>query len=151
MCIRDRYNSDDGYDLYAAHGAVTFKNCQANYNGDCYGIKGDGNGFKLGGVDNKTPGVAAHLDPVNHSLTGCKAIGNKASGFDRNNQSGVVNMKSCTAEKNRKNNYNWDVYKRQEWKREGALGLFLKDNGVQAVYGPKADVLKSKIQDVLGM
>ena len=38
-----------------------------------------------------------------------------------------------------------------EWKREGALGLFLKDNGVQAVYGPKADVLKSKIQDVLGM
>ena len=38
-----------------------------------------------------------------------------------------------------------------EWKRAGALGLFLKDNGVQAVYGPKADVLKSKIQDVLGM
>lgn len=106
QCIA-QYNSDDGYDLYAAHGAVTFKNCQANYNGDCYGIKGDGNGFKLGGVDNKTPGVAAHLDPVNHSLTGCKAIGDKASGVDRNNQSGVVTMKSCTAEKNGKNNYNW--------------------------------------------
>lgn len=38
----------------------------------------------------------------------------------------------------------------QEWKKNGALGLILKDKGVQAIYGPKADVLKSDIQDVLG-
>ncbi|WP_194191333.1 PTS transporter subunit IIBC [Clostridium chrysemydis] len=37
------------------------------------------------------------------------------------------------------------------WKKEGALGLILKDKGVQAIYGPKADVLKSDIQDVLGL
>lgn len=37
----------------------------------------------------------------------------------------------------------------QEWKKAGAMGIIIKDNGVQAVYGPKADVLKSDIQDVL--
>lgn len=35
------------------------------------------------------------------------------------------------------------------WKAEGALGLLKKDNGIQAVYGPKADVLKSDINDIL--
>ena len=37
----------------------------------------------------------------------------------------------------------------EEWKKEGALGLMEKDNGVQAVYGPKADVIKSDILDIL--
>ena len=37
----------------------------------------------------------------------------------------------------------------QNWKAEGALGLIKKDNGIQAVYGPKADVLKSDINDIL--
>jgi len=36
-----------------------------------------------------------------------------------------------------------------EWKKEGALGLIKKDGGIQAVYGPKADVLKSDINDIL--
>ncbi len=36
-----------------------------------------------------------------------------------------------------------------QWKAEGALGLLKKDNGIQAVYGPKADVLKSDINDIL--
>lgn len=36
-----------------------------------------------------------------------------------------------------------------QWKAEGALGLLKKNNGVQAVYGPKADVLKSDINDIL--
>lgn len=35
------------------------------------------------------------------------------------------------------------------WKAEGALGLLKKDNGIQAIYGPKADVLKSDINDIL--
>ena len=35
------------------------------------------------------------------------------------------------------------------WKAEGALGLVKKDGGIQAVYGPKADVLKSDINDIL--
>lgn len=35
------------------------------------------------------------------------------------------------------------------WKAEGAKGLVKKDTGIQAIYGPKADVLKSDINDIL--
>ncbi|EUJ39200.1 PTS transporter subunit IIBC [Brochothrix campestris] len=38
-----------------------------------------------------------------------------------------------------------------EWKMLGALGLVKKDTGIQAIYGPKADVLKSDINDTLGL
>ncbi len=37
-----------------------------------------------------------------------------------------------------------------QWKAEGALGLLQKGEGVQAIYGPKADILKSDINDLLG-
>lgn len=37
----------------------------------------------------------------------------------------------------------------EQWKSEGAMGLVMKGQGVQAIYGPKADVLKSDIQDLL--
>lgn len=36
-----------------------------------------------------------------------------------------------------------------DWKKAGAMGLITKGSGVQAVYGPKADILKSDIQDLL--
>ena len=36
-----------------------------------------------------------------------------------------------------------------KWKAEGALGLVKKEKGIQAIYGPKADVLKSDINDIL--
>lgn len=35
------------------------------------------------------------------------------------------------------------------WKQAGAMGIIIKGTGVQAIYGPKADVLKSDIQDLL--
>ncbi|MDD6333855.1 MAG: right-handed parallel beta-helix repeat-containing protein [Clostridia bacterium] len=127
-CVAE-YNSDDGWDCYAAHGAVKLVNCQANYNGLCNGIYGDGNGFKMGGVDNKTPGVAAHLDPLKHELIGCTAKGNYANGFDRNNQSGVVTMKNCTADSNKGKNYNWPL------------------NGTPSALGYKVTFGKAIIQD----
>lgn len=37
----------------------------------------------------------------------------------------------------------------EEWKKEGALGVIMKGNGIQAVYGPQADILKSDINDLL--
>ena len=46
---------------------------------------------------------------------------------------------------------NAKVGKEDQWKAVGAMGLIVKDNGVQAVYGPKADVLKSDIQDILDL
>ncbi|MGL5989199.1 PTS transporter subunit IIBC [Cetobacterium sp.] len=36
------------------------------------------------------------------------------------------------------------------WKKTGLIGLIVKDCGVQAVYGPKSDILKCKIIDILG-
>ena len=35
------------------------------------------------------------------------------------------------------------------WRAEGAMSLLVKGNGIQAVYGPKADVIKSDINDIL--
>ncbi|MGN0620984.1 MAG: PTS transporter subunit IIBC [Porcipelethomonas sp.] len=36
-----------------------------------------------------------------------------------------------------------------KWKEEGALGIVKKDTGIQLIYGPKADILKSDINDIL--
>lgn len=41
------------------------------------------------------------------------------------------------------------VAEADEWKKEGALGLMKKGEGIQAIYGPKADILKSDINDIL--
>ena len=41
------------------------------------------------------------------------------------------------------------VSEESDWKREGALSLLKKGSGIQAVYGPRADVLKSDINDIL--
>ena len=43
------------------------------------------------------------------------------------------------------------VAEEKDWKQNGAMGLVIKDKGIQAIYGPKADVLKSDIQDILGV
>ena len=37
----------------------------------------------------------------------------------------------------------------EAWKAVGAMGLVKKDDGVQVVYGPQADLLKSDINDIL--
>lgn len=101
-------NSDDGYDLYAAHGAVKFISCQAIRNGKWNGKVGNGSGFKVGGVDNKEANKAAHLDPCNHVLTDCYAEGNVVN-YDRNNQNGVVTMTNCTAKNATKLNFNFPL------------------------------------------
>lgn len=43
------------------------------------------------------------------------------------------------------------VKEESDWKKLGALGLVKKGTGIQAIYGPKADVLKSDINDILGV
>ena len=104
-------NADDGYDLYAAHGAVYFDHCQAINNGSFNTgketIYGDGNGFKCGGIDNKTNPSKPVAVAENHQLVGCISTGNLGAGFDRNNQTGIVTMTGCTAKDNKLGNYNW--------------------------------------------
>ncbi|MBW9149107.1 PTS transporter subunit IIBC [Clostridium sp. CM028] len=43
------------------------------------------------------------------------------------------------------------VAEENEWKKNKALALIIKGKGIQAIYGPKADVLKSDIIDILGV
>lgn len=106
-------NGDDGYDLYAAHGAVYFENCTATKNGAFNTgkeiIKGDGNGFKLGGIDNKTDPSHPTPVPEEHQCVNCTATDNLAAGFDRNNQTGTVTMTGCTAQNNKLGNYSWPL------------------------------------------
>lgn len=41
------------------------------------------------------------------------------------------------------------VASENKWKKEGAMSLMKKGKGIQAVYGTKADILKSDINDIL--
>lgn len=43
------------------------------------------------------------------------------------------------------------VASENEWRKTGAIGLLVKDNGVQVIYGPKADVIKSNLLDTVGV
>lgn len=61
----------------------------------------------------------------------------------------IVDVDACMTRLRVTVNDNTKVGKEEQWKAVGAMGLIVKDNGVQAVYGPKADVLKSDIQDIL--
>lgn len=61
----------------------------------------------------------------------------------------IVDVDACMTRLRVTVKENADVAQELEWKKLGAMGLIVKDKGVQAVYGPKADVLKSDIQDLL--
>ncbi len=64
-------------------------------------------------------------------------------------KSNIVDVDACMTRLRVTVKDNAKVGKEDQWKAVGAMGLIVKDNGVQAVYGPKADVLKSDIQDIL--
>lgn len=61
----------------------------------------------------------------------------------------IVDVDACMTRLRVSVNDKEKVGSEEAWKKAGAMGLIVKDNGVQAVYGPKADVLKSDIQDLL--
>lgn len=83
-------NSDDGFDFYSAGNAVKVYNSEASYNGK---NSGNGQGFKVGG----------NFTADNHYLEGCVAIGNKARGYDQNNNTGAVTLKNCIGTNNNVN------------------------------------------------
>lgn len=95
-CIA-KYNSDDGWDLYSQPYTVTFRNCEASWNGYrdsslTTTSNGDGNGFKLG----------SKYANVSHSLTDCVANYNLASGYDGNGNTASMSITNCTASNNKK-------------------------------------------------
>jgi len=97
-------NLDDGYDGYLrpANGILTtYENCWAFKNGF---LKtgapsgGDGNGFKMGGSDDKD---------LRHNviLINCLSFQNAVKGFDQNNNKGSMTLYNCTGFGNGTYNY----------------------------------------------
>ena len=94
-------NCDDGWDGYL-RGAddvnTSIENCWAFENGYLEdgtdpGANANGNGFKMGGSDDKT---LKH----NFTLKKCLAFKNKAKGFDQNNNKGSMILYNCTGYNN---------------------------------------------------
>lgn len=103
---RSWYNCDDGWDGYMRGNddvSTTLENCWTWSNGyfkdgTDAGKKANGNGFKVGGSDDKT---LKH----NFTLIHCLAFYNKAKGFDQNNNKGNMFFYNCTAVGNLGNDF----------------------------------------------
>ena len=99
-------NSDDGWDGYlrgADDVSTTLENCWTFENGYLEdgtdpGPNANGNGFKMGGSDDKT---LKH----NFILKKCLAFKNKAKGFDQNSNKGSMILYNCTGHNNLVANY----------------------------------------------
>jgi hypothetical protein len=93
---RSWQNSDDGYDGYLRPSddvTTTYENCWCFKNGylkSGAASVGNGNGFKMGGSDNKD---LRH----NAILKNCLSFSNRVKGFDQNNNKGSMTLYNCTA------------------------------------------------------
>jgi hypothetical protein len=103
---RSWMNVDDGWDGYlrgANDVSTTIENCWTWKNGyfkdgTDAGADANGNGFKMGGSDDKT---LMH----NFILKNCLSFENKAKGFDQNNNKGSMTLYNCTGYNNIGNDY----------------------------------------------
>jgi len=103
---RSWLNVDDGWDGYlrGADNVSTFlENCwtwRNGYfkNGTDAGQNANGNGFKMGGSDDK-------LLKHNFTLKNCISFDNKAKGFDQNNNKGNMVLYNCTGYRNVGNDF----------------------------------------------
>jgi len=99
-------NCDDGWDGYlrgADNVSTILDNCWAfenGYleNGNDPGSQANGNGFKMGGSDDKT---LRH----DYTLRNCLAFKNKSKGFDQNSNMGSMILYNCTGHNNGGGNY----------------------------------------------
>lgn len=107
---RSWYNSDDGWDFYYTVFPIVVDNCWTMKNG--YN-KGNGNGFKMGGSNEKTRSYGGHV------FTNCISADNLNKGFDQNNHNEGTYMINCVSVRNGINfgfnmaapaNGKWHVY-----------------------------------------
>jgi hypothetical protein len=99
---RSWQNSDDGWDGYlrgADNVSTRLEDCWCFKNGyrkDGSASSGNGNGFKMGGSDDKD---LKH----NFTLVRCLSFQNRVKGFDQNNNRGSITLYNCTAFSNGSN------------------------------------------------
>lgn len=99
-------NCDDGWDGYLRNGnnaSTILENCWTWRNGYLKdgrdpGSQANGNGFKMGGSDDKT--LKHHFIVKN-----CLAFDNKSKGFDQNNNKGAMTIFNGTAFRNKGNDF----------------------------------------------
>ncbi len=99
-------NCDDGWDGYLRgtdNVSTIIQNSWAFDNGYLEdgtdpGPQANGNGFKMGGSDDKT---LSH----NYTLTNCLSFNNKAKGFDQNSNMGSMILYNCTGHNNLGGNF----------------------------------------------
>ena len=99
-------NCDDGWDGYLRDGdnaSTILENCWTWRNGYLQdgsdpGSQANGNGFKMGGSDDKT--LKHHFIVKN-----CLAFDNKSKGFDQNNNKGSMTIYNGTAFRNKGNDF----------------------------------------------
>ncbi|MBY6037487.1 PTS transporter subunit IIBC [Fictibacillus nanhaiensis] len=106
-----------------------------------------------------TPGRAGNYIETTEADSGSTAKREAAAGSDNSQASAIIGLlggadniedvDACMTRLRVTVKDTTRVAEEKDWKINGALGLILKDKGVQAIYGPKADVLKSDIQDRL--
>lgn len=99
------YNSDDGWDNFNTTGLRTWNGCMAWGNGyfkDTTGVvipAGDGNGFKLGPLNNS--GCGTDQLTILRFLNNCVSFDNRLNGFDQNGQPTMLyQLYNCTSYKN---------------------------------------------------
>ncbi|HEX7584925.1 MAG TPA: right-handed parallel beta-helix repeat-containing protein [Prolixibacteraceae bacterium] len=103
---RSWLNVDDGWDGYLRgtdNVSTTLENCWTWMNGyfkdeTDAGANANGNGFKMGGSDDK-------LLQHNFTLKNCMSFDNKGKGFDQNNNKGSMILYNCSAYHNNGNNF----------------------------------------------
>ncbi len=99
-------NVDDGWDGYMKEDvqpSTIIENCWTWMNGyfldgSDAGASANGNGFKVGGSDNKD---------MDHDFTVINSVAfdNKSKGFDQNNNTGNMKFYNCTGYRNKGNNF----------------------------------------------
>ncbi len=135
-------NLDDGWDGYlrgANNISTSYENCWAIKNGylknNTVG-KGDGNGFKTGGSDDK-------LLKHNATYKNCIAAANVSDGFDHNSNRGEVVIYNCSAYANG-NNYSFSI-------TNPLAKLTIKNSNTFGIYGTSnatsVDVTNNSWQD----
>ena len=101
------FNSDDGFDIIRADGAVVFDSCWAFYNGfsPAFQSLGDGNGFKAGGFAYDKEADLPAVIP-RHTIRFCIAVRNKANGFYANHHLGGNDWYNNSAYNNAEYDFN---------------------------------------------
>ncbi len=134
---RSWYNSDDGWDFYYTVYPIVVDNCWTLNNG--YN-KGNGNGFKMGGSNDKKTSFGAHI------FTRCISADNASKGFDQNNHNEGTYLFNCVSVRNGINyGFNNAIPEYGNWVLRNCIGFAGEERNHQFNYKdspsePRADI-----------